>query len=117
MPSDTESVTDEDGFQFDVTPAAAGDPDEEDIVPETERHANSVRIAGYVERVRSLAAGIGDQTAVDFGPFAAQETMDDKAAWLELFSDRLFESEEFARLALDIRDDIENSSSFLMRTI
>jgi len=108
-----DEAADEDDFQFDIAPTAAGNPDEEDIVPEAERRENAEGIAEYMQRVRSLAAEIGDRTAADFGPFAAQESPDDKAAWLELFSDRLFESEEFAKLALDIRDDIENRFEFL----
>jgi hypothetical protein len=105
---------DEDDFLFDTAaPAAAGNPAEEDTVSESERRANADGIAGYVGRLRALAAEIGAQTADDFGLFAAQQGPDDKAAWLELYSDRLFESEEFAKLALDIRDDIENRFDFL----
>jgi hypothetical protein len=44
---------------------------------------------------------------------ASQEGPEDKAAWLELFSDQLFESEEFAKLALDIKDDIEDRFNLL----
>jgi len=104
---------DEDDFQFDIAPGALGNPDDEDIVSEAERRANAERIAGYIEQVRSLAAEIADRTAADCGPFAAQESPDDKSAWLELYSDRLFESEEFAKLALDIRDEVESRFEFL----
>ena len=49
----------------------------------------------------------------DFGLPAAQQTPDDKAGWLELYSDRPFESEEFAKLALDIRNEIESRFELL----
>ena len=52
---------------------------------------------------RSLRRNREKRTAEDFGPYADQKTPEDKAAWLELYSDRLFESEEFAKLALDIK--------------
>ena len=62
-----------------------------------------------------LAAEIGERTAEDFGPLAEQKTPEDMAVWLELYSDRLFESEEFARLSLDIREDIESKFEFSLR--
>ena len=109
-----EETPDEDDFTFDTdVPAASGNPDEEDRVSEQERRANAARVAAYLDRVRALAAEISEQTAADFGPFAEQQTPDDKAAWLELYSDRLFENEEFAKLSLDIRDDVENRFEFL----
>ena len=112
--ADESASADEDDFLFDAAkPAAAGTPDEEDTVSEGERRANSEQVAGYVARVCSLAAEIGEQTAADFGLFAEQQTPDDKAAWVEFYSDRLFESEEFTKLSLDIRDDIENRFEFL----
>ncbi|MGA8610190.1 MAG: hypothetical protein WB760_00455 [Xanthobacteraceae bacterium] len=106
--------TDEDDFSFDsATPIAAGNPDEEDTVSEDERRANGDRIAGYVGRVRTLATQINNQNASDLGSLATQSTPDDKAAWMELYSDRLFESEDFAKLALDIRDEIEGRFDLL----
>ena len=63
--------------------------------------------------MRELAAEIDGRTEADFGPLADQKTPEDRAAWLELYSDRLFESEEFAKLSLDIRDDIENRFEFI----
>jgi len=108
-----EPSADED-FSFDTTsPVPAGTIGDEDSVSDDERRVNSDRIAVYIARVRELAAEISSKTAADFGLFTEQQTPDDKAAWLELYSDCLFESEEFARLALDIRDDIENRFDLL----
>ena len=67
----------------------------------------------YITQIRVLAAEIGERTAEDFGPLAEQKTPEDMAVWLELYSDRLFESEEFARLSLDIREDIEGKFQIL----
>ena len=105
---------DEDDFSFDpATPVAAGNPDEEDTVSESERHVNGERIAAYVGQVRALATRIDTQNASDLGALEMQATPDDKAAWMELYSDRLFESEEFVKLALDIRDEIEGKFDLL----
>jgi hypothetical protein len=111
---DVDEPADEDDFSFEAAaPAPAGNPDDEDSVSEEERRVNAERIAGYIARIRALAAEIGEQTAADFGLLTAQQTPDDKAAWLELYSDQLFESEDFAKLALDIRDEVENRFDFL----
>ena len=105
----------EDGdFSFDTAAPANGLPEEEDCVSDAEHRANSERLEGYVDRVRALAVKINKQNASDLGALSEQESPDDKAAWLELFSDRLFESEEFARLSLDIRDEIERRFDLLV---
>lgn len=103
---ESDEPAEEDDFSFDATPAAI--LHDGDSVPEHERRANIDRIGAYIACVKIIAAEIENKTAADFGPLAAQQAPDDKAAWLELYSDRLFESEEFAKLALDIRDDIED---------
>ena len=109
-----EEPADEDDFSFDLaTQSAAGNPDEEDTVSDDERRINGDRITDYISRVRALATQINAQNASDHGAFAMQPTPDDKAAWMELYSDRLFESEDFAKLALDIRDDVEGRFDML----
>jgi hypothetical protein len=109
-----EEPAEEEDFSFDaVMPIPTGIPDEEDTVSEEERRANRDRISGYIDRIRKLATEINGEVAADFGPLATQQTPDDKAAWLELYSDRLFESEDFAKLALDIRDEVENRFDLL----
>jgi len=109
-----EEPADEDDFSFDVAGAvASGNPDAEDIVTEGERQVNADRVLAYIARVRTLAAATNTRTAADFGAFGDQDTPDDKAVWLELYSDQLFESEEFAKLSLDIRDEVENRFDLL----
>jgi energy-coupling factor transporter ATP-binding protein EcfA2 len=111
---ESDATSDDDDFSFDpAVPAASGNPDDEDSVADDERRANSERIKSYVARVRGLATEINKQTAADLGLLSTQQTPDDKAAWLELYSDRLFDNEEFARLALDIRDEIESRFDLL----
>lgn len=111
---DSDAVEDEDDFSFDAAePTASAAQDDEDSVTDDERRSNSERIEAYVGRVRALATEINKQNAADLGPLTEQRTPDDKAAWLELYTDRLFESEEFARLALDIRDELESRFDLL----
>jgi hypothetical protein len=109
-----EESSDDDDFAFDTSsPALSGNPDEGDKVSDEQRGKNAARVISYIARIRMLAAEIGERTAEDFGPLAEQKTPEDKAVWLELYSDRLFESEEFAKLSLDIRDDIESKFEIL----
>jgi hypothetical protein len=99
----TEENHQQDDFSFEPQGGTASALDEEDVVPEADRKRNGERIARYLERIKHLATEVAAETAKDFGPYAAQESPDDKSAWLELYSDRLFESEEFSKLALDIK--------------
>ena len=109
-----ETPADQDDFSLDAAgPAVGGNPDEEDTVTDDERRANSERIERYIDRVRALATGVKNQNAADLGVLSAQKTSDDESAWLKLYCDRLLESEEFVRLALDMRDDIENRFGML----
>lgn len=110
--SGEEPEDDNDEFAFDAqTPK--DEIHAEDRISDDERRNNEAGIRSYLERVRKLAIEIEGRTAEDFGPLANQDTPEDRAAWLELYSDRLFESEEFAKLSLDIRDDIEGRFEFL----
>ncbi len=99
------SAEEESEFEFDDTPADAGD---ENAVSTEDRATNASRLRTYLERIEALAATTAEEMAADFGTLSAQGTPDDAAAWLELYSDKLFESEEFAKLSLDIKDDIES---------
>lgn len=103
------SDDEESAFEFE----APADPEDENGVSADDRAANAARLRSYVERSKALAAAIAQETAEDIGTLSAQMTPDDTAAWLELYSDRLFESEEFAKLALDIKDDIESRFDLL----
>jgi hypothetical protein len=102
-----EDSGDQDDFSFEPG-AGAANLNEAEVVSDAQRKLNGDRIADYMRRIKTLAAHIAAQTAEDFGPFTAQEGPEDKSAWLELFSDQLFESEEFSKLALDIKDDVED---------
>jgi hypothetical protein len=108
-----EESGDDDEFEFDAEKPQDEGVHDEDRISDEERRTNEAAIGSYLDRVRKLAVEIERRTAADFGPLADQDTPEDRAAWLELYSDRLFESEEFAKLSLDIRDDIEGRFQFL----
>lgn len=108
-----EESVDDDEFAFDDGALEDAGLRDEDKVSDEERRINETRVGAYLDRVRGLATEIDGRTEGDFGPLAEQKTPEDRAAWLELYSDRLFESEEFVKLSLDIRDDIESRFEFL----
>lgn len=104
----------EDDFAFDppATPAAARWDDEEQVTAE-ERREHSERLSEYVRRVKALAVAVGDETAAASESLAKTATPEERAEWLERFGERLFESEEFSRLALDLKDDVERRFEML----
>lgn len=111
---ENETPSDEDEFLFEPAPhAKSGDLADEDSVTGDARCVNRERLESYISRLRALASEIEKQNTADLGSLPMQQTPDDKAAWLELYSDRLFDSEEFAKLALDIRDDVERKFDLL----
>jgi len=101
---------DQGDFTFDETESEA---EIEDAVSDDDRTANASRLSDYVARIKTIAAAIKEKTATDFEPFDNQKSPDDKAAWLELFSDGLFDSDEFARLAIDIKEEVEKRFDLL----
>ncbi len=103
----TDDDVDEDDFSFEE-PGKAASAEDRDAVPDAERKANSRRIAVYLERIQQLAEDVSAETAEELGSYGQQENPDEKARWLELYSDKLFESDEFGKLALDIKDDVES---------
>lgn len=109
-----EESEDDDEFEFDAEKSPSEEAvHDEDRISDNERRTNEAAVASYLERARKLAVEIEGRTVADFGPLSNQDPPEDRAAWLELYSDRLFESEELAKLSLDIRDDIEGRFDFL----
>lgn len=111
---DFEDESEQDDFAFEK-PSLSGTAvgDDEDRVSEEERKANAKRLLSYIDRVKELSSVIADKNTDDLGPLSAQKTPDDKAAWLELYSSQLFDNEDFARLTLDIKDDVESRFDLL----
>jgi len=99
------SAEEESDFEFDDLPAQA---DDESAVSTEDRVSNASRLRIYLERIEALAKSTANEMTADFGELSEQRTPDDAAAWLELYGDKLFEGEDFAKLSLDIKDDIES---------
>ena len=82
--------------------------DAQEMLSATETARNQRRLAEFVARIKNLSAGAATRTAESVGDLKDMDDPDDRASWLEIFADELFDQEEFARLALDIMDEVED---------
>jgi len=105
-----EESSDQDDFSFDEIKA---EPEVEEAVSDDDRRTNVHTIQEYLTRIKTVATAVKDKISIDFEPYDAQHSADDKAAWLELFSDGLFDDDGFAQLAIDIKDDVEKRFDLL----
>lgn len=103
-----ESVNADDGFSFDDEEPDVDEIDEHEIVSANETKKNRKRLAEFVSRIRDLSETVGTMTAKSVGDLRDMDDPEDRAGWLEIFGDELYEQEEFARLAMDIMDEVED---------
>ena len=95
-------------FSFDDEEVEEDFLDEAEAVTAEERARNRERLGEYVARINEIATSTGEKVAAGLGNLEDTDNPDDRAAWLEVFTDALFEEEEFGRLALDIMEAIED---------
>ena len=101
--------TESDDFSFDdETVATDNDPSEQESVTSEQRSQNQKRLDEFLARIKAVTELAGARTASDFGELADQENPENRATWLELFGEAIYEQDEFARLALDVLEDIED---------
>ena len=98
----------DEGFSFDDEEAEDDFLDEDEAVTAEERACNKERLGEFVARISEIARSNGDKIAAELGAFESMDDPEDRAAWLEVFTDALFEEEEFGRLALDVMEAIED---------
>lgn len=97
----------DDDFSFDDEPIEDSIEDGE-LVPADELTRNREGLVDFLLRVKELAKKVGARVDEDLGNLSSQENPDDRATWLEIFGDALYEEEEFGKLALDIMEDVED---------
>ncbi|MXY45769.1 MAG: hypothetical protein F4Y44_02065, partial [Chloroflexi bacterium] len=79
---------------------------DDEIVDVSELKNNAVRLREYVGRIREVATAVGGQTEEVHGVFQDLDNANKRQDWLENFTDRLYESQDFAQISLDIMDVI-----------
>ncbi len=110
---EAENVDAEDEFSFDDQEPESDELDEQEIVSATETNANRKRLAEFVSRIKNLSAKVGALTAESVGNLTDMDDPEDRAGWLEIFGDELYDQEAFAGLALDIMDEVEARFDFI----
>ena len=109
-----QEIPDQDGddqfemdFEFgDAEPEGEALSDEE-IVAGAELVDNNRRLQGYVDSIKKIAAAVGQQVVAERGDFQDLTNANQRQDWLEAFTDRLYESQDFTQLSLDIIDAVE----------
>lgn len=98
----------EDEFAFDDDPSVDDSVSEEEAVTKEENVKNRKTLESYLTRIRRIAKEISGSTADDLGNYSSLDKPEEKTEWLEVFGESLYEHDDFASLAHDIMDEIED---------
>ncbi len=91
-------------FTFDEMDQEASIADDESVA-DSEQTYNQSRLSEYVNRIKKLASESEVQTAEDVGNLEDTPT-DDAEDWLQIFSEKLAENEEFQKIIQDVMSDV-----------
>lgn len=87
--------------------SAAPVPDDREAVPPADAAALQVKLAGYVDRVKTIATAMAATIKAELLPEPSTTQPEDLQAALEIFQSELLDDEAFRDLVLDIMDDIQ----------
>lgn len=100
--------TDESEFEFEEQDDnLLADIDESETTSPEENERNHKRLADHLRAIRSLAGDVETKIVATLGPLKDQKSADDRAAWLELFGNEVYEHSQFSELVLDILEDAQ----------
>jgi energy-coupling factor transporter ATP-binding protein EcfA2 len=108
-----EAASPDDDFAFDDIADECDNIGDGEAVPTAEIASNRARLLAYLEAIKRVALRTGIRTADDIGTLASQTGADERAAWLELFGEALYDDEGFAKIANDLIDDISDRFDFI----
>ena len=80
---------------------------EDETVGGDEITTNNTRLLDYVNRIKTVTTQVREEVASERRDYTEMENANRRQDWLEDFTDRLYESQEFANISLDIMDAIE----------
>ena len=100
---------DESDYQFDMDFESADEDSlaADEAVSDAERTANAEFLRESVARIRKIAAEGRNRMKAERGDFQDMESANRRQAWLDEFSDLLYEVEGFGQLSLDIIESIK----------
>lgn len=108
-----QSDGDDDEFRFEDEEPESDDIEESEAVDRKESAQNRKLLKEYIERIKELSLNAAGAISESVGTLDELDDPEDRASWLELFGDALHDHEAFARLALDLLDDIEDRFSLI----
>ena len=79
----------------------------DEIVDGSEVVGNNERLRRFVASIREVAESVQKQMASEYGTFQDAPNANQRQAWLEEFTDNLYENQDFGQLSLDIIETIE----------
>jgi hypothetical protein len=88
-------------------PSAAPVADDREAVPPADAAALQVKLASYVDRVKTIATAMAAAIKAELLPEPSTAQPEDLQAALEIFQSELLDDEAFRDLVLDIMDDIQ----------
>lgn len=100
------SGVDQSDFTFDDDEAAEADIDEDEAVSPEEKARNLSRLREYLAKIKKMASEVEGGVVASLGRLPDQKTADDRAAWLEIFGNEVFDHKEFSELVLDVLEDV-----------
>ena len=81
-------------------------PDEE-VVAAAELTKNNEHLRKYVVRIREIATAVQEQIAPGCGNYHDMDSATRREAWIEEFTDALYENQGFTDISVDIMESIE----------
>lgn len=99
----------DDEFTFDDTSSGENDHlADEEAVTTAEASSNRLSLLRHLEAIKQVSLRTRERTTEAFGTLSSQTGADERAAWLEIFGEELYEDEGFAKIANDLIDDISD---------
>lgn len=90
---------------------------EEEVVPALELANNNKCLIEYVDRVRKVANEVHDTIIPSMGEYHQIENATGRQEWLEGFTDKLYDSQTFSRISLDIIDAVRDRFTLISEGI
>ena len=95
-----------DGLFEDEEDSAVTLPDDE-VVAAAELTKNNEHLKKYVDRIREISAEVQEQIAPRSGDYHDMENATRREAWIEEFTDALYENQGFTDISVEIMESIE----------
>ena len=85
----------------------------DEMVGDSEVTKNNERIRDYVSRVRQIAVSVASEMKLEHGEFGDLANANQRQEWLEVFTDHLYDHNDFSSLSLDIIDAVQERFSLI----